>query len=77
MNIVIKLYFKDNDQHIAQLAAKRYQRYLKDEEKNKRISKWAQDIIAAVLMLIQLIANALQKANIKKKRVVERVSIET
>ena len=62
--------------YIAELTAKRYQRYLKEEEKKKRNSKWIQDIVAAILMLIKLITNALEKANVKKKRVVERVSIE-
>jgi hypothetical protein len=60
----------------AELTAKRYQRYLKEEEKKKRNSKWIQDIVAAILMLIKLITNALEKAKVKKKRVVEKVSIE-
>jgi hypothetical protein len=44
--------------------------------KNKKCSKWVQDIIAAILMLIKLITNALQKANIKRKRVIEKVYVE-
>ena len=71
------MYTNDHDdEYVAQLAAKRYQRYLKEEEKNKKQSKWVQDIIAAILTLIKLISNALQKANIKKKRVIEKVYIE-
>ena len=66
----------DDDDYVAQLAAKRYQRYLKEEEKNKKHSKWIQDIIAAILTLIKMIANALQKANIKRKRVIEKVYVE-
>ena len=62
--------------YIAELTAKRYQRYLKEEEKKKRNSKWIQDIVAAILMLIKLITNALEKVKVKKKRVVEKVSIE-
>jgi septin family protein len=62
--------------YISQLTTKRYQRYLKEEEKKNRNSKWIQDIVAAILMLIKLVTNALEKANIKRKRVVEKVSIE-
>jgi septin family protein len=70
------LYSNDDDEHIVQVAAKRYQRYLKEEEKKGRHSKWVQNIITAILMLIKLITTTLQKANIKRKRVIERVSIE-
>jgi septin family protein len=70
------LFSNSDDEHIAQVAAKRYQRYLREEEKKERHSKWVQDIITAILMLIKLITNTLQKANIKRKRVIERVSIE-
>ena len=71
------MYTNDNDdEYVAQLAAKRYQRYLREEEKNKKYSKWVQAIIAAILMLIKLIINALQKANIKRKRVIEKVYVE-
>jgi septin family protein len=66
----------DDDEYVAQIAGKRYQRYLKEEEKNKKRSKWVQDIIAAILMLIKLITNALQKANIKRKRAIEKVYVE-
>jgi hypothetical protein len=64
------------NEYIATLAAKRYQNYLKEEEKNRRYSKWLEKIIAAILMFIKLIANILEKINIKRKRVVEKVSIE-
>jgi hypothetical protein len=70
------LFSNSDDEHIAQVAAKRYQRYLREEEKKERHSKWVQDIITAILMLIKLITNTLQKANIKRKRVIERISIE-
>jgi hypothetical protein len=65
-----------NNEYVAQLAAKRYQRYLKEEEKKKRYPKWIQDIITAILMLIKLTTNALEKASIKKKRVIEKISVE-
>jgi len=66
-----------DNRHIAQLTTKRYQRYVKEEEKKDRNSKWIPDIIAAILMLIKLITNALERANVKKKRVVEKISIES
>ena len=62
--------------YIAELTAKRYQRYLKEEEKKKRNSKWIQNVLAAIFMLIKIITNILEKANIKKKRVVEKISIQ-
>jgi len=65
-----------NNEYVAQFAAKRYQRYLKEEEKKKRYAKWIQDIITAILMLIKLTTNALEKASIKKKRVIEKISVE-
>ena len=65
-----------NNEYVAQLAAKRYKRYLKEEEKRKRYPKWIQDIITAILMLIKLTTNALEKASIKKKRVIEKTSVE-
>ena len=66
----------ENDRYLAQFTARRYQKYLKEEEKKKGNSKWIQDIITTILMLMRLINNALEKANIKKKRVVEKISIE-
>jgi len=64
------------NEYIATLAAKRYQNYLKEEEKKRRYSKWLEEIIAGILMFIKLIATNLEKINIKRKRVVEKVSIE-
>jgi septin family protein len=64
------------NEYIATLAAKRYQNYLKEEEKKRRYSKWLEEIITAILMFIKLIATNLEKINIKRKRVVEKVSIE-
>jgi hypothetical protein len=70
------LYSNDVDEHVTQFAAKRYQKYLREEEKRERYSKWVRNIITAILMLIKLLTDTLQKANIKRKRVVEKVSIE-
>jgi hypothetical protein len=64
------------NEYIATLAAKRYQNYLKEEEKKRRYSKWLEEIITAILMFIKLIATNLEKINIKRKRIVEKVSIE-
>ncbi len=61
---------------VSQLTLKRYKRYLKEEEKKKRNPKWIHDIIAAILMLIKLVTNALEKAYIKKKHVSEKISVE-
>jgi hypothetical protein len=60
---------------VSQLTLKRYKRYLK-EEKKKENPKWIHDIIAAILMLIKLVTNALEKADIKKKHVSEKISVE-
>jgi hypothetical protein len=68
------LYRNDDDKHAARLAAKRYQRYMRGEE--KKHSEWVQHIITTILMLIKLITNALEKANIKKKRMIEKISVE-
>jgi hypothetical protein len=70
------LYNNNHGDYIAQVAAKRYQRYLREEEKEEMRSKWVHNIIAAILMLIKLITNILQKANIRSKRVIEKVSVE-
>jgi hypothetical protein len=70
------LYNNNDGDHVAQVAAKRYQRYLREEEKEEMRSKWVHDIMTVILMLIKLITNILQKANIKGKRVIEKVSVE-
>jgi DNA topoisomerase VI subunit B len=70
------LYNNNDGDYVAQVAAKRYQRYLREEEKEEMRSKWVHDIMAVILMLIKLITNILQKANIEGKRVIEKVSVE-
>jgi hypothetical protein len=68
------------DEDIAKFAAKRYQLYLKEdkEEKKKeeRYSEWIQYIITSILWLIKLITNSLEKVNIKKRRVIEKIPVE-
>lgn len=53
--------------------AKRYRPYLKEERK-RRYSVWAQYVIAAILWLVKLITNSLEKVNIKSERVIETES---
>jgi septin family protein len=57
-------------------AEKRYRLYLKEEERKRRHSEWSQYIIAAILWLVKLISNSLEKVNIKSKRVIEKVTVE-
>ena len=70
------LHNNNDADYVAQVAAQRYQRYLREKEKEKMRSKCVHNIIAAILMLIKLITNILQKANIKSKRVIEKISVE-
>jgi DNA topoisomerase VI subunit B len=74
--IYINLY---NDAYAAEIAAKRYRTYIKEEEKNKKKrmhSKWITSIIAAIFWLLKLITSGLEKINIKKKRVIEKIIVE-
>jgi uncharacterized membrane protein len=66
----------NNDEDVAKLVAKRYQLYLKEQEWEKRHSEWIRSIVAAMLWLMKLITNTLEKGNIKKKRIIEKVPIE-
>jgi hypothetical protein len=58
------------------IAAKRYRIYLKKEDRKRRHSEWTQYVITAILWLVKLISNSLEKANIKSKRVIEKVTVE-
>jgi hypothetical protein len=58
------------------IAAKRYRLYLKEEERKRRYSDWTQYVIAAILWLVKLITNSLEKVKIKSSRVVEKVIVE-
>jgi len=54
--------------------SKRYRLYLKEEERKKRHSEWTQYVIAAILWLVKLISNTLEKVNVKSKRVISDAS---
>ena len=63
--------------YVATIATKRYRLYLKEEEERKRrYSEWTHYVIAAILWLVKLITNSLEKVNIKTKRVIEKVTLE-
>jgi hypothetical protein len=50
--------------YVGTIAAKRYHLYLKEEERKKRHSEWTQYVIAAILWLVKLISNTLEKVNV-------------
>ena len=58
------------------IAAERYRRYLKEEQRKRSHSEWTQYVIAAILWLVKLITNSLEKIKIKSKRVIEKVTVE-
>ncbi|HYT02039.1 MAG TPA: hypothetical protein VEL70_03945 [Candidatus Acidoferrum sp.] len=62
--------------YVGTIAAKRYRLYLKEEERKKRHSEWTQYVIAAILWLVKLISNTLEKVNVKSKRVIEEATVE-
>jgi hypothetical protein len=62
--------------YVDTIAAERYRLYLKEEERKRRYSEWKQYIIAAILWLVKLITNSLEKVNIKNKRIIEKVAVE-
>ena len=53
-----------------------YRHYLKEEERKSRHLGWMQYVIAAILWLVKLITNSLEKVNMKSKRVIEKVTVE-
>jgi hypothetical protein len=61
--------------YVGTIAAKRYRLYLKEEEMMRRHSNWMQYVVAAILWLVKLITDSLEKVNIKRKRV-EKVTVE-
>jgi hypothetical protein len=68
----------DNDVYEAKFTAKRYRIYLKEQEsKKKRMdSQWINSIIAAILWALKLITSGLERINIKRKTIIERVLVE-
>jgi hypothetical protein len=62
--------------YIDTIAAERYRLYLKEEGRKRRYSDWRQYVIAIILWLVKLIANSLEKVNIKNKRIIERKTVE-
>ena len=62
--------------YVETIAAKRYRNYLKEEEGKRRRSEWKQYVIAALLWLLKLITNILEKVGIKSKHVIEKVTVE-
>ena len=68
----------NDDAYIAKITAKRYNIYLREEkerEKKRKYLDWINRIIAAIFLL-KLINGGLEKVNIKKKRVIEKVLVE-
>jgi len=61
---------------VGMIAARRYHLYLKEEDRKRRHSEWRQYVIAAILWLVKLITNSLEKINIKSKRAIEKVTVE-
>jgi hypothetical protein len=49
---------------------------LSERRRKNRYSEWTQYVIAAILWLVKLITNNLEKVNIKRKRVIEKVTVE-
>jgi hypothetical protein len=62
--------------YIDTIAAERYRLYLREEERKRRYSEWKQYVIAAILWLVKLITNSLEKVNIKNKRTIEKITVE-
>jgi len=62
--------------YVETIAAKRYRNYLKEEERKRRRSDWTRHVIAALLWLVKLITNILEKVGIKSKRVIEKATVE-
>ena len=74
---VIRSILNSLSDDVGTIAAKRYRLYLKEEEeRKKRYSQWMQYVIAAILWLVKLITNSLEKVKMKSERVVEKVTVE-
>jgi hypothetical protein len=60
------------------IARKRYGLYLREErqEKWRSHSQWIRHFITAIICLIRLLIDILEKVNMKKKRTIERITVE-
>jgi septin family protein len=72
----IRLILNRLSDYVGTIAAKQYRLYLKEEERKRRHSEWTQYVIAAILWLVKLIKNSLEKVNIKSMHVIEKVTVE-
>jgi DNA topoisomerase VI subunit B len=76
------MYDDDDDDDVvyaAKFTAKRYRTYLKEEQERKkknRDSQWINSIIVAVFWLLKLITSGLERVNIKRQTVIEKVLVE-
>ena len=69
----------DDDVYPVKFTAKRYRTYLKEEQerkKKRRDSQWVNSIIAAIFWLLKLITISLERVNIKRKTIIEKVLVE-
>jgi hypothetical protein len=62
--------------YVGTIATKGYRLYLEEAERKRRHSKWTQYVIAAILWLVKLITNSLEKVNIKNKSVTYKLTVE-
>ena len=71
--------YDDDDVYPVKLTAKRYRIYLKEEQESKKKrmdSQWINSIIAAILWALKLITSGLERINIKRKTIIEKVLVE-
>ena len=69
----------DDDVYPVKFTAKRYRTYLKEEQESKKKrmdSQWINRIIAAILWMLKLITSGLERINIKRKTIIEKVLVE-
>ena len=69
----------DDDVYPVKFTAKRYCIYLKEEQESKKKrmdSQWINSIIAAILWALKLITSGLERINIKRKTIIEKILVE-
>jgi DNA topoisomerase VI subunit B len=67
------------DVYAAKFTAKRYRTYLKEQQEmrnKRRDSQWINRILAAIFWLLKLITSGLERVNIKRKSVIEKIMVE-